>query len=751
MLSDGHVILTTRLSRSRRSEDGHRNDQAVAALTRRAMSVVIRPTWHDEEALFPDESDAMTLKSHTWDGRYGGSVGASKYPGKAPSAVTQFLKTRSPPSSLDSTTSATGRRSPFNSNTSQRSLDVSMHRSASEPSFCQSMNEHDGDEMECTHETENAGAQSGCSDTNAMETATMRDLRADYVAIHAATDHTSSSDNQRKIIVVVPSIDLDTDELKRVSTYIENYEERQLYHLLMLNDPGVRIIYLSSRPVSEAVVRYYLGLRGNGADGKTPTMKDQLSRLYMLSPDDDSERPLSKKLLSRPLVMHLIKELVGSVDKGILRRSRSLDNVSSFLSTAGLSVFTGSNACDVLAHSLGLRLLESCGETMHFGTKQGSREIFEAAGIPHPAGTPDLTVGDDDLLTLGKDNRPGKKHWAEHHRYIRTPRALATGLARQILLKRNRPRKWMVKLNQGFSGMGNASLNLRAIQDRSYDRIEDMDARIAAMSCDIEAELPHLMFECPCMTWDGCNEHTGFKSQMAKLGVVAEAFLDGEVPTSPSFQAVVEPDSNVAGGHSVRMLSTHEQLLDGQIYEGCINPCSSRYRKRVVEYGKKVGEQLEANGIVGHFSADFLATKNPIDGSWDLNALEINLRQGGTTHPHAHMALLCGGQLNDDGIFHLLNGDPRFYVATDCYRDDGLKGMDEADLIASLQNDEDPHAIKVKWDPESKTGVVFHLFRFLFPYGRVGFAAIGSNSDHAQILYDDAVSLLKQIVKKRTK
>ena len=173
MLSDGHVILTTRLSGGRRSEDGHRNDQGVAALTRRAMSVVIRPTWHDEEALFPDESDVMTLKSHTWDGRYAGAVGASKYSGKAPSAVTQFLKTRSPPSSLDTTTltttttipATTDRWSPFDSNTSQRSSsDVSMHRSASEPSLCQSMNEQDGNEEDCTHETENAGAQSDSTD-----------------------------------------------------------------------------------------------------------------------------------------------------------------------------------------------------------------------------------------------------------------------------------------------------------------------------------------------------------------------------------------------------------------------------------------------------------------------------------------------------------------------------------------------------------------------------------------------------------
>ena len=380
-----------------------------------------------------------------------------------------------------------------------------------------------------------------------------------------------------------------------------------------------------------------------------------------------------------------------------------------------------------------------------------SREIFAAAGIPHPAGTPDLTVGDADLLTLGPDNRPGKKHWASHHPYIRTPRALAIGLARQIVIKNNRPKKWMVKLNQGFSGMGNASLDLQDVQTKLYEHIQEDDARVSAMADDIESTLPsRLKFECPCMTWEGCDQHIGFRSQIAKLGVIAEAFLDGEVPTSPSFQAVIEPDSHIDGGHSVKMLSTHEQLLDGQIYEGCINPCSSRYRARVVQYGKKVGEQLEANGIVGHFSCDFLATKNP-EGDWDLNAVEINLRQGGTTHPHAHMALLCGGQLEEDGVFHMINGDPRFYVATDCYRDEGLKGMDDADLISFIQNERDPMARKIRWDPTRRTGVVFHLFKFIKPYGRVGFTAIGASSDHAHILYDDTVKLLKQISKKRTK
>ena len=80
-----------------------------------------------------------------------------------------------------------------------------------------------------------------------------------------------------------------------------------------------------------------------------------------------------------------------------------------------------------------------------------------------------------------------------------------------------------------------------------------------------------------------------------------------------------------------------------------------------------------------------------------------------------------------------------------------IEAMDEADLISFIQNERDPMATKIRWDPTFKTGVVFHLFKFIKPYGRVGFTAIGASSDHAHILYDDTVKLLKQISKKRTK
>ena len=266
-----------------------------------------------------------------------------------------------------------------------------MRRSVSEPDLRRaaggitntSENDNDDDKEE-NKKGQEAQDVTGISDddvvgsaSDEVGTCTAHDLRADYVAIHASIDHTRSPPTN-KMIVVVPSIDLDGDELKRVSTFIENYEERQLYHLLMLNDPGVRVVYTSSHPVSEAVVRYYVGLRGNGDGIAAPSISDQMSRLYMLSPNDASKRPLSKKLLARPLVLRLIKRLMESMEESScpdaqsnFHRLSGTDNSAAFLSTAGLSVYTGSNACDNLAHSLGLRLLESCGETMHFGTKQG--------------------------------------------------------------------------------------------------------------------------------------------------------------------------------------------------------------------------------------------------------------------------------------------------------------------------------------------------------------------------------------------
>ena len=387
------------MSGARRS-DGRPNRDQPSSPAQRSMSVVVRPTY-EEDHLYGIDADQTILKGQTWGGQY-----TSSPLSMSPSLLMHLLKKRSPHSTFEVAntdvddhtpggdnhhiqnngqsaiaTIEKGRMTSFDSTSSLRSTSTassSLRRSASEPDLRRG---GDGDDDDDGNEDGESGKRrqvehkTKISEGSSDDEITAHDLRADYVPIHASIDHTNSPPTN-KTIVVVPSIDLDGDELKRVTTFIENYEERQLYHLLMLNDPGVRVIYTSSHPVSEAVVRYYVGLRGNGDNVTTPSIGDQLSRLYMLSPDDDSKRPLSKKLLARPLVLHLIKRLMESVEDGSLAHSsfsclNSIDRSASFLSTAGLSVYTGSNACDNLAHSLGLRLLESCGETMHFGTKQG--------------------------------------------------------------------------------------------------------------------------------------------------------------------------------------------------------------------------------------------------------------------------------------------------------------------------------------------------------------------------------------------
>ena len=352
------------------------------------MSVVVRPTYSDCE----EDHSAYHMHGIDVDADPKSSKGGWYASMMSPSLIMATLKKRSPGDSQNIHTAAlkTGRLTSFDSSSSSSSSS-SLHSSASSSSIRRSVSEpdlrhgaggnssevNDDDDVDIKgREAQNniTGISNGAVGSASDDVATSRDLRADYVAIHASIDHTVSPPTN-KMIVVVPSIDLDGDELKRVSTFIENYEERQLYHLLLLNDPGVRVVYTSSHPVSEDVVRYYVGLRG---DGDGVSISDQMSRLYMLSPNDDSKRPLSKKLLARPLVLRLIKRLMESMEEGSLvhsnyinRPSGTDNSAAAFQPTAGLSVYTGSNACDNLAHALGLRLLESCGETMHYGTKQG--------------------------------------------------------------------------------------------------------------------------------------------------------------------------------------------------------------------------------------------------------------------------------------------------------------------------------------------------------------------------------------------
>ncbi len=216
---------------------------------------------------------------------------------------------------------------------------------------------------------------------NTNTTSNVGPIRADYVTIEAESKmgcyyntrsnglnsfrkkifhqnsviHNHSPTTDTNTIVVVPSMDLDGDELKRISKGVDIYEERQLYHLLLLSDPSFRIVFLSTHPICQDVVRYYLTL-DNCSDF---VLNDRLSRLFLLTPGDIdcTMSKLSDKVVKDHNLIATIKEIVKRVSHGE--------------SAAGLNVFCGSDTADDLASQLGLRLLEASGNTLYYGSKQG--------------------------------------------------------------------------------------------------------------------------------------------------------------------------------------------------------------------------------------------------------------------------------------------------------------------------------------------------------------------------------------------
>ena len=71
--------------------------------------------------------------------------------------------------------------------------------------------------------------------------------------------------------------------------------------------------------------------------------------------------------------------------------------------------------------------------------------------------------------------------------------------------------------------------------------------------------------------------------------------------TSPSVQVIINEDQTVT------VLSTHEQILDGQVYHVCEFPCHQDYRERLMRYGRQLVEFLAEKGVTDRFPVNFLS------------------------------------------------------------------------------------------------------------------------------------------------
>jgi hypothetical protein len=225
-----------------------------------------------------------------------------------------------------------------------------------------------------------------------------------------------------------------------------------------------------------------------------------------------------------------------------------------------------------------------------------------------------------------------------------------------------------------------------------------------------------------------------FSSKITELGAIVEAFIEGEIKRSPSVQARITPTGEV------EILSTHDQILggpDGQIYLGCKFPADEAYRLQLQQLGLQVGRKLAEKGALERFGVDFVVVNQ--GDEWDIQAIEINLRKGGTTHPFMTLKLLTNGRYElSTGLFYSMQGRPKYYVATDNLQKDRYRGLLPNDLMDIIAHQ------RLHFDSGTETGTVFHLMGCLSEFGKLGLTSIGDSPQQAQEIYNKVVKVLDE-------
>jgi len=462
-------------------------------------------------------------------------------------------------------------------------------------------------------------------------------------------------------IVVLPGLSLDGDELRKLPG-ARHYEERLLCLLMLLRRPRTRVVYVTSQPLAAETVEYYLHLLPGVPPGHARR------RLTLLHCHDGSGQPLAAKVLARPRLLDRIREAIPDP------------------ASAHLTCFNATPLERTLAVRLGIPLYAPDPALAELGTKSGSRRLFRAIGVPHPDGVEGLRDAGD----------------------------LADALAE---LRRRQPelQRAVVKLNDGFSGEGNAIFSFRDAPGGG------------GLARWVRAELPaRIRFEAPGEAWER------YREKLARMGGIVECWLDGAEVRSPSVQCRVDP----LGGVSI--VSAHDQVLGGptgQIFVGCTFPADPGYCAGIQLSAARVAEALRHEGVVGRFGVDFVCRR--VGGAWEHAAVEINLRKGGTTHPYLMLQYLTDGEYDPGtGTYRSAAGRPCFYHASDNLEDPAYRGLSPDDLMdIAVENG-------LHFDAAVQQGVVFHMLGALSEHGKLGTVCIGGTPQAASRLYHETVAVL---------
>ncbi|MEO7394740.1 MAG: peptide ligase PGM1-related protein [Chitinophagaceae bacterium] len=467
-----------------------------------------------------------------------------------------------------------------------------------------------------------------------------------------------------RTIIILPSLTMDAEILSKISG-VNHYEERLLCMLMLLRMPRTNVIYITSETIDPVIIDYYLhmlpGITGYHAQ----------RRLTLLSCHDSSSKPLIQKILERPRLIQRIKEFIPPDHEA---------HMSCFIVTAQERS---------LAVQLQIPIYGCDPDLYELGSKSNGRKIFRECGLSVPPGIEDLHNEKDIINGLVK-------------------------------IKKQNPalRKGVVKVNDGFSGDGNAIFTYDGCENgidlKSWIK-ENLQQQLKLVATDLSYEM--------------------FLQKYKSMGGIVEEFLEGDIKESPSVQCRITPTG------IVEIISTHDQELSGesgQVYIGAQFPASIEYAVEIANMGRKVATTLKEKGVLGRFAVDFISVKE--NEEWKHFPIEINLRKGGTTHPFLMLQFLTDGIYNEEeGKYYTSKGHLiRYYFCSDNLKNEKYAGLSPHDLIdIAMVND-------LHYDGTSQEGVMFHLIGALSQYGKLGVVCIGSTPERAREFYAKIVEVLEK-------
>jgi hypothetical protein len=204
-----------------------------------------------------------------------------------------------------------------------------------------------------------------------------------------------------------------------------------------------------------------------------------------------------------------------------------------------LSVYRGTASEFLLGDKLRLKVHACAPDFLNFGSKSGSRSCFLDLQIPHPEGT---YVAEKNLNQLIQE-------------------------ILQVCRKHPQAQKGIIKLDEGFAGKGNAVIDLSQLSHfLTTHELNQLSVDSAIALQHIKQALETAEFMSKKEDWQS------FSQQIKSIGAIFELFVtpvdtlenseNKTKMTSPSVQVCIDDHGNVD------ILSSHEQILQGQFYVG---------------------------------------------------------------------------------------------------------------------------------------------------------------------------------------